>query len=226
MTYFIKEKLGDLSISVRHLTMEDMEIIEELQQRVYNALPEKSVLQPLSTEEFQEILGDKGMMIGVFTEGKMIGFRALVEPPIDEEHLGYDCGLTEDQLSRVLYQEISNVDPEYRGFNLQKKMAKWIMDEVDLSRYDYICSTVKPLNIPSLKDKFSQGLIVKALKIKYVDKLRYVFFKELKNERIIYKEQVYMPMNDIVAQQNLLKEGYVGTKMSEDNGEWFVVYER
>lgn len=226
MTYFIKEKLGDLSISVRHLTMEDMEIIEELQQRVYDALPEKSVLQPLSTEEFQEILGDKGMMIGVFTEGKMIGFRALVEPPIDEEHLGYDCGLTEDQLSRVLYQEISNVDPEYRGFNLQKKMAKWIMDEVDLSRYDYICSTVKPLNIPSLKDKFSQGLIVKALKIKYVDKLRYVFFKELKNERIIYKEQVYMPMNDIVAQQNLLKEGYVGTKMSEDNGEWFVVYER
>lgn len=226
MTYFIEENLGDTPIAVRHLTMDDLGIIETLQQKVYDALPDKSVLQPLSTEEFEEILGDKGLMIGVFTAGKMIGFRALVEPPIDEDHLGYDCGLTEEQLPRVLYQEISNVNPDYRGYNLQKKMAKWTMDEVDLSRYDYICSTVKPLNIPSLKDKFSQKLIVKALKIKYVDKLRYVFFKDLTKAAPVFTEKMTHLMSDISGQQVLLKEGFVGTDLIKINDEWFVIYER
>lgn len=226
MTYFIEENLGDTPITVRHLTMKDLAIIETLQQKVYDALPDKSVLQPLSTEEFEEILGDQGLMIGVFTAEKMIGFRALVEPPIDEDHLGYDCGLTEEQLPRVLYQEISNVDPDYRGYNLQKKMAKWTMDEVDLSRYDYICSTVKPLNIPSLKDKFSQKLIVKALKIKYVDKLRYVFFKDLSKPAPVFTEKTNHLMSDISGQQALLKEGFVGTDLILSNDEWFVIYER
>lgn len=226
MTYFIQEKLGDTDIAVRHLTLEDLPTIEALQQKVYEALPDRTVLQPLSTEEFELILGDFGLMIGVFVEEKMIAFRALVEPPIDEEHLGYDCGIPEEKLSRVLYQEISNVDPAYRGYNLQKKMAKWTMDEIDLSRYDYVCSTVKPLNIPSLKDKFSQNLVVRALKIKYVDKLRYVFFKDLTKAAPAYNEQVKHLMSDIEGQQALLKNGYVGTSMVQENDEWYVVYQR
>lgn len=226
MTYFIQEQLGDVEIAVRHLTIADLPEIEALQQKVYEALPDRSVLQPLSTEEFELILGDDGLMIGVFVKEKMIAFRALVEPPIDEEHLGYDCSIPEEKLSRVLYQEISNVDPAYRGYNLQKKMAKWTMDEIDLSRYDYVCSTVKPLNIPSLKDKFSQNLVVRALKIKYVDKLRYVFYKDLTQEAPVFTEQVKQLMHDIEGQQALLKDGYVGTAMLEENDEWYVVYER
>ena len=116
-------------------------------------------------------------MIGAYVGEELIAFRALLNPPIDEEHLGYDCGIAENEFQRVLYQEISNVSPKYRGYGLQKTLATVVMENIDLEKYDYVCSTVKPYNIPSLKDKFSQDLVIKGLKIKYVDKLRYIFIK-------------------------------------------------
>lgn len=219
-------QLGEHEFYVRHLKMDDLQIILDLQEAVYASLPDQSVLQPLSTAEFEYILNDQGIMIGVFVEEKLIGFRALLDPPLEEEHLGYDCGVAEEDFSRVLYQEISNVSPEFRGHGLQKKMAQWSMEEIDLDRYDYVCSTVQPYNIPSLKDKFSQNLVVRALKIKYVDKLRYVFFKDLKNPTPTYKESKTVVMSDQDGQKELLKAGFVGTKMFEENNEWFVVYER
>lgn len=226
MPFLKKETLGETPIYVRHLTIEDLKLVEELQQKVWEALPVRSVLEPLSTTEYEYILNDDGLMIGVFAYDELIAFRALVCPEVDEEHLGYDCGIPEEKFPRVLYQEISNVSPQYRGYNLQKKMAQWIMEEIDLQRYHYVCSTVQPLNIPSLKDKFSQNLIVKALKIKYVDKLRYVFFKDLQNPQVQYEEQQVILMSDTEGQQVLLKNGYVGTSMKLVDEEWYVVYER
>ncbi|MEG0381500.1 MAG: GNAT family N-acetyltransferase [Kurthia sp.] len=218
--------LNNKSYVVRHLSTADLSAIETLQAKVYASLEDQSVLQPLTTEEFNEILHQEKMMIGVFVQDQLIGFRALLEPPIDEEHLGYDCQIDEEAFSRVLYQEISNVAPEYRGFGLQRKMAAWSMAQIDEEKYDYICSTVKPGNIPSLKDKFSQGLIVRALKIKYVDKLRYVFFKDLRNSAPNYTEIIEIDMNDIEGQQSLLKEGYVGTKLEKKADQWLVLYEK
>jgi len=100
------------------------------------------------------------------------------------------------------------------------------MSHIDLAKYDYVCSTVKPYNIPSLKDKFSQGLVVKGLKIKYVDKLRYIFYKDLRQELPIFTEKKSISMGDTVGQQQLLKQGYTGTSMYEDQNDWFVVYEK
>lgn len=168
--------LGETPFFVIKLTPQHLQQVEELQVAVYEALADQSILQPLSTEEFEYILNGHGMMIGAYVEEELIAFRALLNPPMDEEHLGYDCGIAENEFSRVLYQEISNVSPKYRGYGLQKTLATVVMENIDLEKYDYICSTVKPYNIPSLKDKFSQDLVIKGLKIKYVDKLRYIFF--------------------------------------------------
>ncbi len=218
--------LGGTPFYVTTLNRQHLLEIEKLQLKVYESLTDQSILQPLSTEEFEYILNGNGLMIGAYVENKLIAFRALLNPPIDEEHLGYDCGIAEDELHRVLYQEISNVSPTYRGYGLQKTLAKVIMNQIDLEKYDYVCSTVKPYNIPSLKDKFSQDLMVKGLKIKYVDKLRYIFYKDLRQELPIFTEKKSISMADTVGQQQLLKQGYIGTSMFEDQNDWFVVYEK
>ena len=218
--------LGETPFFITQLDMEHLSVICELQQEVYESLPDQSVLQPLSTEEFEFILNGNGLMIGAYVGERLIGFRAVLNPPIDDEHLGYDCGIDEDQFHRVLYQEISNVSPKYRGYGLQKTLAKIIMKQIDLESYGYICSTVKPYNIPSLKDKFSQGLVIKGLKIKYVDKLRYVFYKDLQHELPSFKEKSVVPMGHTFEQQLLLKQGYIGTAMYEDQNDWFIVYEK
>ncbi|WP_286926556.1 MULTISPECIES: GNAT family N-acetyltransferase [Lysinibacillus] len=218
--------LGETLFYVTTLDLQHLQEIENLQVEVYESLVDQSILQPLTSEEFEYILKGNGMMIGAYVGQELIAFRALLNPPVDNEHLGYDCGITEDAFNRVLYQEISNVSPKYRGFGLQKILANIIMSQIDLSKYDYVCSTVKPYNIPSLKDKFAQGLVVKGLKIKYVDKLRYIFFKDLRQELPIFKEKKTISMDDTVGQQQLLKQGYTGTSMYEDQNDWLVVYEK
>ncbi|QSB12091.1 GNAT family N-acetyltransferase [Lysinibacillus fusiformis] len=219
--------LGETPFFVIKLTPQHLQQIEGLQVEVYEALADQSILQPLSTEEFEYILTGHGMMIGAYVGEELIAFRALLNPPIDEEHLGYDCGIAENEFHRVLYQEISNVSPKYRGYGLQRTLATVVMENIDLEKYDYVCSTVKPYNIPSLKDKFSQDLVIKGLKIKYVDKLRYIFYKDLRQEMpSIFTEKQVISMGDTTAQQQLLKQGFLGTTMYEENNDWFVVYEK
>ncbi|MFJ3390443.1 GNAT family N-acetyltransferase [Lysinibacillus sp. NPDC086135] len=218
--------LGETPFFVTTLNLWHLQEIENLQLVVYQSLADQSVLQPLSTEEFDYILSGNGMMIGAYVGDELIAFRALLNPPVDGEHLGYDCGIAEDEFHKVLYQEISNVSPTYRGYGLQKTLAQVVMGHIDLEKYDYVCSTVKPYNIPSLKDKFFQGLVVKGLKIKYVDKLRYIFYKDLRQELSTFTEKKTISMDDTVGQQQLLKQGYIGTSMYEDQNNWFVVYEK
>ncbi|WP_341301422.1 GNAT family N-acetyltransferase [Lysinibacillus sp. FSL H8-0500] len=218
--------LGETPFYVRQLAPQHLQQIERLQMEVYQALADQTILQPLTTEEFDYILNGNGMMIGAYVGEELIAFRALLNPPVDDEHLGYDCGIAEHEFHRVLYQEISNVSPKYRGYGLQQTLAAVVMSHIDLEKYDYVCSTVKPYNIPSLKDKFSQGLVIKGLKIKYVDKLRYIFYKDLRQKQPVFTDKQTVSMRDRAAQQQLLKQGYLGTAMFEENNDWFVVYEK
>ncbi|KPU57091.1 hypothetical protein [Bacillus wiedmannii] len=211
------------------LTLENIEQILSLQNVVVEALEDKSRLQPLSLEEFQYILEGNGMMIGAFIENKLIAFRALLVPPIDEEHLGLDIGIPESELHRVIYQEISNVHPNCRGNGMQKILATVIMDELQKedSKYDYVCCTVSPFNIPSLKDKFAQGMEIAALKEKYGGSLRYVFVKELRGgKERNWTDVKSVPMSDAVGQQALLSEGYRGYEMEKIDDTFIVKFGR
>lgn len=215
-----------------HVTLLSKEHIEQillLQNVVVEALEDKSRLQPLSQEEFQYILEGNSMMIGAFIKNELIAFRALLVPPIDDEHLGLDIGLSESELHRVIYQEISNVHPNCRGNGMQKILATVIMDELqkENNKYDYVCCTVAPFNIPSLKDKFSQGMEIAALKEKYGGSMRYVFVKELREDKERnWTEIKSVPMNNAGGQQALLSEGYRGYEMEKVGGDFVVKFWR
>lgn len=218
--------LGATRYMVRRLTIADIAQIEAVQKDVVAALEDKAILQPLDRSELENIVGGNGVMLGAFVGEQLIAFRALLDPLDDDEHLGRDGGLTEPQLSSVIYQEVSNVHPNYRGYGLQKTLASLIMNEVDTSRYHYVCATVMPFNIASLKDKFAQGLTIVALKLKYGGKLRYVFMKALNGENKKYSEVIEVAMKDTTTQQAVLKQGYVGTGMYDKGDEWIVRYEK
>ncbi|MES5896054.1 GNAT family N-acetyltransferase [Bacillus cereus group sp. RP43] len=215
-----------------HVTLLSLKHIEQillLQNIVVDALEDKGRLQPLSLEEFQYILEGNGMMIGAFIENELIAFRALLVPPIDDEHLGLDIGLTESELHRVIYQEISNVHPNCRGNGMQKILATIIMDELQKedSKYDYVCCTVAPFNIPSLKDKFAQGMEIAALKEKYGGSMRYVFVKELRKDiERDWTDVKSVPMSDASGQQTLLSEGYRGYEMERIDDTFTVKFGR
>ncbi|EJS72177.1 N-acetyltransferase [Bacillus cereus] len=222
-------KQNNESFHVTLLSREHIEQILSLQNVVVEALEDKDRLQPLSQEEFQYILEGNGMMIGAFIENELIAFRALLVPPIDDEHLGLDIGLSENELHRVIYQEISNVHPNCRGNGMQKILANVIMDELQKEdgKYDYVCCTVAPFNIPSLKDKFAQGMEIAALKEKYGGSMRYVFVKELRGDKENdWVDIKTVPMSDAGGQQALLSEGYRGYEMKKTDDTFIVKFRR
>lgn len=226
MEWIYKGQLGETPFCVRNLNLNDIAIIDELQSKVINALEDKKILQPLSKTELEFLIDGNGLMIGAFVDQKLIAFRALLKPEIDEEHLGLDVGIPKDQLERVIYQEVSSVHPDFRGYGLQRKLADMIMNEVETTRFYYVCATVQPFNIASLKDKFSQGMQVGALKYKYGGKLRYVFYKDLREPKRVFTEERTVLMSDTKTQQELLKEGFVGVGMRIDGEQWVVDYKK
>ena len=95
------------------------------------------------------------------------------------------------------------------------------------SKYDYVCCTVAPFNIPSLKDKFAQGMEIAALKEKYGGSLRYVFVKELRRDKENdWTDVQSILMNDASGQQALLSEGYRGYEMEKVDEEFVVKFGR
>lgn len=219
---------NDQLFYVRHLSLQDIKEILFLQDDVARSLDNQDVLSTLSEKEYKYILSNNGLMLGVFLNNSLIAYRALLVPESnDPEHLGLDIGLLKKDLDQVIYQEISVVHPRFRGNRLQQMLARLIMKELRTldQPFRYVCCTVAPFNIPSLKDKFNQGMHVMALKEKYSHKLRYIFMKDLQKDHLGSWEAIKdIPMSDIACQQQLLSDGWKGYSMKKRADVYYVSY--
>lgn len=213
-------------VTIRSMTLDDLESIMDLQEKVIATLTVTSFLQPLSEEEFHFILNGKGSMIGAFHESRLIAFRAMLEPEIDEHHLGKDAGLPDVELPSVLYSEVTNVDPEYRGNSLQRILGELLMQNIDTARHRYVFATVAPFNIASLKDKFALGMHMIRLEKKYGNLLRYTLMKDLQEKEKTGTLTVIVEMADYMKQQSLLEDGWIGIGLEEVDGTWEVKFQK
>lgn len=215
-----------IPFEVQQLTVDDLPAIQDVQEAAIAMLENKDTLQSLSEEELLYILNGNGLMIGAFADQRLIAFRALLIPPIDDEHLGLYLGL-EEELEEIVYQEITVVHPVYRGNQLQQKLAYYIMQEWNREHHDftYVCATVAPHNIPSLKDKFYQGMQVGALTEIYEGKLRFIFVRRLRTEKEIkWVQTKEVRLTDIAAQKKLLEDDWIGFRLKQTDGAFWMLY--
>lgn len=229
VTKIIKDiplKTDEKNAYLRYLTTTDLPDILELQTTVYEALEDKKRLETLDESEFRTILEGEPLMVGIFHQDRLIAFRAFLNPAADEEGLGGDIGLSEEHFAEIIYSEISNVHPDYRGNHLQTKMGRFIMEQLDTSLFRYVLATVAPGNIPSMKDKFALGMRIYKVKEKYGGKLRYVYCNDLKLNEIRAENQMEINMNDIDGQEKLIEEGYIGVEMKKSDEEWTITYQK
>ncbi|WP_214826342.1 hypothetical protein [Exiguobacterium algae] len=219
-------EIKDLSLQVQVLTLSDLPELLSVQEAVIQALADPDHYQSLSIEEFTKLLTDQ-TLIGAKSEGRLIAFRAMLIPPIDDEHLGRDIGWPTSLLERVLYQEVTNVHPNFRGYGLQTHLGKLLMEQFESDdRFDVVCATVAPFNIPSMKDKFALGLRIGALKEKYGGKLRYIFYKPFHRLWSEPSDMIDVMMQDRKRQEMLLQDGWHGSGVFRKDDQWFVRYEK
>ena len=63
------------------------------------------------------------------------------------------------------------------------------------------------------------------LQVKYGNKLRYILFKDLEEPfQANTSQQQVVAMKDTEQQQELLKDGWIGERIEQQNNEWYVVY--
>jgi hypothetical protein len=213
-------------VTIRDLAFNDLETIMELQEKVIASLEVTSFLQPLSEEEFRFILNGNGSMIGAIHNDRLVAFRAMLKPEIDEHHLGKDADLPDSDLPSVLYSEVTNVDPEYQGNSLQRILGEILMEQIDLDRYRYVFATVAPFNIASLKDKFALGMHIIKLEKKYGNLLRYILMKDLCEEQKTGRLTVMADMSDVMKQQSLLEDGWIGVGLEHVGDSWRVKFQK
>lgn len=222
------ELAGGIPYTIGQLTMEELPKIARLQEEVVRANGRgKETLQPLPMEEYRYVLEGNGLLLGVYAENQLVGLRALMVPYKKEGHLGLDAGLPKEELDKVIYQDITMVHPAYRGNRLQQKLAVLIMEELAKRehRFTYVCSTVAPNNIPSLKDKFVQGMEIAALKKKYGGYWRYIFIKGITEPtEKTWTSIRSAPMSDFATQQQYLEEGFRGFAIEQTEDGYRVIY--
>lgn len=217
--------VGAKSLPVRLLHHDQIEEIMALQQKVHASLEDPNRLQQLTRDEILVIL-DQNLYAGLFDGDQLVASRAFLRPGEDAEHLGKDAGIPEEEWRSVIYSEITVVDSEYQGNGIQQKLGNWWLERLENSDYRYICTTVAPLNIPSMKDKFALGMVIVALKEKYGGKLRYIFARDLEEPYTWNAERELVQMTEYTTQRQLLNDGYQGVSMKQIENVWYVEFAR
>ncbi|WP_158095336.1 GNAT family N-acetyltransferase [Collinsella sp. An2] len=118
---------------------------------------------------------------------KVVGFYIFEMPGLDSnENLGYDIGLGEDELKRVLCMDSVAVLPEYRGLGLQRKMADLGEREGMRRGYDIFVATADPRNTPSVRNFIFGGYDIVLVKESYYSEgvPRALFLKRADGKKI------------------------------------------
>lgn len=161
---------------------EDYSSLVDLIMYVQKTMPEKQAAW-LAVDEPDHTLAQlyNGQMIGYKAVDtithKMAGIFTIVFPGKETFNLGYDLGMTEDELLKVVHMDTAAILPEYRGHGLQKYFMEMIEEELRQEGYRYLCCTAHPDNKYSCNNILANGYQVMMTKEKYGGFLRHIFLK-------------------------------------------------
>ncbi|MDD4163186.1 MAG: hypothetical protein PHW87_11980 [Methanothrix sp.] len=189
--------------------------IMKLQDLIIHSLEDREIYRTHSPDYFKDHFQMENSIIGTFTNDGLIAYSVLYFPGEKEDNFGVDISLHSDELDKVVHMATVAVHPAYRGNSLQRMMQGIHLEVAMGMGYEHACCMVSPKNRPSLQNIFSHGLIIKALKVKFDHRLRYIMHKNLTCSRIIFPEEFRIKSSDVEGQVGLLNRGYLGFRMIE-----------
>lgn len=173
-----KIKNGE-KLTLVNLTLQDIEDIMKLQDRVSHALINKETYVCSSKEEFENTIQNRGLLGYKAEDQKLVALGAYMSYGYDLHNYGYDLDFHEDKLLTVGQIESTIVDPKYIGNGLQRKLCEALEMLARKEQKNYIMATVSPMNTYSLNNFLQLGYINKKEKLKYGGLRRYILCKKL-----------------------------------------------
>jgi GNAT superfamily N-acetyltransferase len=209
---------------MKFLDGDNLDDMTRLQGIMADCLMDKEIFRLTTTEEFRELLSQRKAVIGVLAEGRLIAYNIVSFPGRDGDNFGADINLPQEELVNVAHLKAVVVHPDYRGNQLQKRMFRVHLEFFRELGYKHICSTVSPKNAISVDNHFANGFVIRGLKVKYGDRLRYIMHKNIVCPFVSGPESIGIISTDIEGQKELIDKGFSGFKMHKQNDCWVIIY--
>lgn len=213
---------------MRLITKEELGAVIDLQQYVYDRLPNKNVLYVDTYKDMFDDMKLGAQVIGVYNGNKeLIAYRYIGFPGQNDKNLGLDINLPTNELKRVAHLETTVVRPDYRGNSLQSLTLQQAVPLIEELGYRHLLCTVSPQNFYSLFNIMKNGLKIKALKKKYGSEengkdglWRFILHRDIERKGFFKTNQfINTKFDNIEEQLNLINEGFVGYWLDKDNKE-------
>lgn len=168
-----------MDITIRKGNMEDTESFIRLIYDVRESMTDKEWFYVDPAEDIRRMMKSGIMQLWVAVDdNRLAGAFSILIPGLEAINYGYDLGLGEEDLLRVINMDTAAVHPDYRGLGLQKKLMQAAEKEISTAGKRILLCTVHPENHFSLRNVLNQGYTVQKKLSKY-DSVRYVLRKDI-----------------------------------------------
>jgi GNAT superfamily N-acetyltransferase len=164
-------------MELRRCLPSDLQTVVDLNETVYAALPDKSILRHNSPEMIASCLEEPNVTLGMWDGDVLVAIGMLYVPQCIEEDHFHDLGLQGDYKSAN--QKLFLVREGYRGLGLQRQLIREV-EHIALARgYNLLCTTVAPNNTYSINNFLKEGYVYAKTEEKYGGLLRNLYYKPL-----------------------------------------------
>lgn len=155
----------------------DFQAVVDLNETVYAALPDKTMLRHNSPEMIASCLEEPNVTLGIWDGNLLIAIGMLYVPQCLEEDHAHDLDLVGDYKSAN--QKLFLVRNGYRGLGLQRRLIREV-EKLAIERgYNLLCTTVAPNNIFSINNFLKEGYVYAKTEEKYGGLVRNLYYKVL-----------------------------------------------
>lgn len=220
---------ADNWLQITRLGQDHIEQIMELQSLVRNHLKNKELCVYVSRDEYREMLGNKGIVLGAMADKKLVGiFSALFPGRHHPENLGKVLDLSGDELERVGHLEIAFVHPDYRGQNLYYLLGERIIRTMKTgSPVRHLSATIDPRNTQPLNKALGLDLQIVQIKIMHGGLPRFILYRDLaRSVTWDHNKSITVDRNDINHQQELLQSGWRGVRFIRESDTALIQYRK
>ncbi|QGT99849.1 hypothetical protein SYNTR_1256 [Candidatus Syntrophocurvum alkaliphilum] len=218
--------LRNNSYIIRVLNEDDFAAIMQLQDTVIESLKNKEYYMPITIEELENGLIEKGETIGLFINDELYAACSILNEIDYEENMGLELNFSNEDLTLVAQLHFSLVHNALRGHNLQQKLATILAERAHkIKGSRYIFTTVSPYNYPSIKTVTSMGLQIAKLCEMYYGWDRYVVYKDVINPiKLDTNNKIIVSSTSLEEQKQLLNNGYRGFFQYKDKDGIKIMY--
>jgi hypothetical protein len=182
----------------------------DLQKIVAEHLTRPDLLNLKNDELIYARLKIPNSVIGAYDGGNLIGYHVMNMVDLTKELINIDVSWLPGTVTRITKLGPTAVHPAHRGKQLIAAMGLVQFDIIRQSDYYHAIATVSPYNYPSLKFLFSQGYQLIHIIVAYAGMLRFVLFRNFRED--IQEEQYTLRVSheNIDTQQLLLAKHFHG----------------